>query len=247
MGVCFHSWETFGSRVKKIVLDSKIYNYHCLSSHTCMWKTNMPLCRLTLAWMPPPGQSGASGLPPPPWYSKQSCSEPKTSAPALPWSPPGKHRNLRGCCRGVGIHLFREVGGKQGYCLLSSLYDWSWLIFSIKSRWKVQLSSAGTASPKPCLLADIICHIHSYTFSLKALGLQLSIAFAKCTRLTVTVNFNETAWSRNMCRLDKSSRLIKPYSQSSVLMAPLYFITCYSFYYLYQCISFKDAFGVWWE
>lgn len=167
MGVCFHSWETFGSFVKKIVLDSKIYNYHCLYSHTCMWQTNMHLCRLTLAWMPPPGQSGASGLPPPPWCSKQSCLEPKTSDPALPWSPPGKHRNLKGCCRGEVIHLFREVRGKQGSTadeqqkynpshndwlpsqLLSSLQDWFWLIFNLKSRWKVQLSSADTASPKP--------------------------------------------------------------------------------------------------
>lgn len=153
-----------------------------------MWKTNMHLCTLTLAWTPPLGQSGASGLPPPPWCSKQSCSEPKTSAPALPWSPPGKHRNLRGCCRGEVIHLLRA---KE-----SAKYNPSqWLVTLTATVFTAQLILAGfqpkesvksvTILPGHCtsqttsLLADIICHIHSYTFSWKAQGLQCSTAFAK--------------------------------------------------------------------
>lgn len=40
---------------------------------------------LTWAWTPPPGQSVASGRPPPPLYSKRCGWEPVTSGPAPPW------------------------------------------------------------------------------------------------------------------------------------------------------------------
>lgn len=55
------------------------------------------------------GQSGVSLLPPPPWCSRQSCLEPETSAPALPLSPPGKHRHLSEGCRQGVIHLMKDV------------------------------------------------------------------------------------------------------------------------------------------
>lgn len=78
------------------------------------WYTQKSARALTLAWMLLLGQSGASRLLPPPSCSKQSCWEPETSAPALPWSPPRKHQYHSDLLQTGVIHLFKEVTEQKG-------------------------------------------------------------------------------------------------------------------------------------
>lgn len=97
------------------------------------------------------------------------------------------------CCKGEVIHLLRakeSAADEQqkynpspwlvthSYCLHCTI-DSGW--FSAERVSEKCILSRHYASQTMSLLADIICHIHSYTFSLKAQGLQCSTAFAKST------------------------------------------------------------------
>lgn len=152
---------------------------------------------LTLAWMPLPGQSGVSRLPPPPWCSKQSCLEPVISSPALPWSPPGKHRHLSGGYWCKVIYLWTEFKKSASYEQLAvlgsnfskqyashkddlslrpvlSLYknvDCSWFFFLLEQAVIISdFLPVEYNSLSSKVLVGIICHIRSYIHSLITLN-----------------------------------------------------------------------------